>query len=66
MKNIQRRLESKMEKSIREILNKVEDEDMEKPEDMFPTCVGMNRRQNLQRRSTCNVPHMRGDEPPNR
>ena len=29
MKNIQRRLESKMEKSIREILNKVEDEDME-------------------------------------
>jgi hypothetical protein len=25
MKNIQRRLESKMEKSIREILNKVED-----------------------------------------
>ena len=29
MKNIQRRLESKMEKSIREILNKVEDKDME-------------------------------------
>ena len=29
MKSIQRRLESKMEKSIREILNKVEDKDME-------------------------------------
>ena len=29
----------------------------------FPTCVGMNRQQNLSHQMDSRVPHMRGDEP---
>ncbi len=33
---------------------------------MFPTPVGMNRKEELRIRSFKNVPHTRGDEPINR
>jgi len=30
---------------------------------VFPTCVGMNRQSQQDRRHHVSVPHMRGDEP---